>query len=129
MTEGTSRVNIIGLEEHFVTEDVLAAWKALKPRWQDVALMQSDRGDTRKRLANLGDARLKAMDETGIYVQVLSLTAPGVQSLESADATALQRASRFPRGDGPFQPRNVTRGSPPSRRPIRRRRHVSSIAR
>lgn len=93
MTEGASSTKIIGLEEHFVTEDVLAAWKALEPRWQDVALMQSDRGDTGQRLADLGDARLKAMDETGLDVQVLSLTAPGVQSLETADATALQSAS------------------------------------
>jgi predicted TIM-barrel fold metal-dependent hydrolase len=86
-------VKLIGLEEHFVTEDVLAAWKALEPRWQDVALMQSDRGDTGKRLADLGVERFAAMDETGLDVQVLSLTAPGVQSLEAADATALQRAS------------------------------------
>jgi predicted TIM-barrel fold metal-dependent hydrolase len=86
-------VKIIGLEEHFVTEDVLAAWKALEPRWQDIALMQSDRGDTGQRLADLGDARLKAMDDTGLDVQVLSLTAPGVQSLEATDAAALQIAS------------------------------------
>ena len=86
-------MKLIGLEEHFVTEDVLAAWKALEPRWQDIALMQSDRGDTGQRLADLGDARLKAMDETGLDVQVLSLTAPGVQSLEATDAAALQIAS------------------------------------
>lgn len=86
-------VKLIGLEEHFVTEDLLAAWKALEPRWQDVALMQSDRGDTGRRLTDLGAERLAAMDETGLDVQVLSLTAPGVQSLEAADATALQSAS------------------------------------
>jgi len=33
------------------------------------------------------------MDETGLDVQVLSLTAPGVQSLEATDAAALQIAS------------------------------------
>jgi hypothetical protein len=33
------------------------------------------------------------MDETGLDVQVLSLTAPGLQSLAPADATALQCAS------------------------------------
>jgi hypothetical protein len=31
-------MKIIGLEEHFVTNDVLTAWKALDPKWQDVAL-------------------------------------------------------------------------------------------
>jgi uncharacterized protein len=35
----------IGLEEHFVTEDVLKAWQALDPHWQDVALAQSGIGD------------------------------------------------------------------------------------
>lgn len=55
--------------------------------------MQSDRGDTGQRLADLGDARLKAMDEKGLDVRVLSLTAPGVQSLQATDAAALQIAS------------------------------------
>jgi hypothetical protein len=27
-------MKLIGLEEHFVAEDVLAAWKALEPRWE-----------------------------------------------------------------------------------------------
>lgn len=31
-------MKLIGLEEHFVTEDILRAWRALDPRWQDVAL-------------------------------------------------------------------------------------------
>jgi hypothetical protein len=28
-------MKIIGLEEHFVTNDVLTAWEALDPKWQD----------------------------------------------------------------------------------------------
>jgi predicted TIM-barrel fold metal-dependent hydrolase len=86
-------MKIIGLEEHFVTNDVLTAWEALDPKWQDVALTQSDGGETGRRLVDLGDDRLAAMDETGLDIQVLSLTAPGVQSLEPADATAFQAAS------------------------------------
>src|ERR1700742_3469618 len=86
-------MKIIGLEEHFVTKDVMAAWQALEPQWQDVALKQSDGGETGRRLFDLDADRIAAMDETGLDVQVLSLTAPGVQSLEPADATALQRAS------------------------------------
>jgi predicted TIM-barrel fold metal-dependent hydrolase len=84
---------LIGLEEHFVTDDILSAWHKLDPRWQDVALKQSDGGETGRRLADLGADRIAAMDDTGLDVQVLSLTAAGVQSLEAADATALQRAS------------------------------------
>ncbi|WP_246725237.1 amidohydrolase family protein [Beijerinckia sp. L45] len=88
-----SAVKIIGLEEHFVTSDVLAAWRELDPKWQDVALKQSDRGDVERRLIDLAAERLASMDETGLDVQVLSLTAPGVQSLESGKAAALQTAS------------------------------------
>ena len=86
-------MKIIGLEEHFVTADVLAAWGSLDPRWQDVAFEQSDGGEVGARLADLGERRIAAMDETGIDVQVLSLTAPGVQSLEPDEAVALQTAS------------------------------------
>jgi predicted TIM-barrel fold metal-dependent hydrolase len=81
------------LEEHFVTNDLLTAWKALVPKWRDVALTLSDGGETGRRLLDLGEDRLAAMDETGLDIQVLSLTAPGVQSLEPADATAFQAAS------------------------------------
>lgn len=83
----------VGLEEHFVTPDVMAAWQKLDPQWQDVALKHSDRGEVGIRLPDLSSQRLAAMDETGLDVQVLSLTAPGVQSLDPAEATALQVAS------------------------------------
>ena len=86
-------MKIIGLEEHFVTADVLKAWQALDPRWQDVVHAQANGGEIGGRLLGLGDERIVAMDETGMDVQVLSLTAPGVQSLEPADAVALQTAS------------------------------------
>jgi uncharacterized protein len=93
LPEGILDMKLIGLEEHFVTGDVLAAWEGLDPQWQDVALKQSDRGDTGKRLLDLGDGRFAASQDAGFDVQVLSLTAPGVQNLESAQAVALQIAS------------------------------------
>ena len=86
-------MRIIGLEEHFATPDVLAAWRALDPRWQDIALAHSSGGEMAARLADLADQRVAAMDETGLDAQVLSLTAPGVQSLEPGEAAALQTAS------------------------------------
>ena len=86
-------MKIIGLEEHFVTEDVVAAWRALDPRWQDVVHAQANGGEIGVRLLDLADQRIAAMDETGIDVQVLSLTAPGVQSQEPGEAVALQTAS------------------------------------
>jgi hypothetical protein len=37
-------LKVIGLEEHSVTGPVLAAWNALHPRWQDLALAPSRDG-------------------------------------------------------------------------------------
>jgi predicted TIM-barrel fold metal-dependent hydrolase len=84
----------IGIEEHFVTPEVMQAWSRLDPRWQDVAFSHSDKkDDVGERLGDLGARRLADMDETGLDVQVLSLTAPGVQNLEPAEAVALQTAT------------------------------------
>ena len=86
-------MKIIGLEEHFVDAGVLAAWEKQPPPWQDVALGSSDQGENSRRLAELGAGRIAAMDRIGLDVQVLSLSTPGVQSLEKAEAVALQAAS------------------------------------
>ena len=71
-------MRLIGLEEPFVTADLLESWRALELRWQDLALRPSSGGASASRLADLGGERLAAMDETGLEVQVLSITAPGV---------------------------------------------------
>jgi predicted TIM-barrel fold metal-dependent hydrolase len=90
--EGES-MNLIGLEEHFVTSEVLDAWRALDPDWQDLSLVPSTRGDSARRLADLGDERLAEMEKAGLDVQVLSLSTPGVQNLAPANAVALQTAA------------------------------------
>ncbi len=82
-------MRVIGLEEHFVTSGVLEAWRVLDPQWQDVALKPSAEGESARRLAELGGERFAAMEETGLDVQVLSLTAPGVQNLAPDDAVAV----------------------------------------
>ena len=38
-------MTIIGLEEHFVTEAVLKAWRALDSEWQDLALTRRRRAE------------------------------------------------------------------------------------
>ena len=45
------------------------------------------------RLCDIGDLRLRDMDESGIAKQVLSLNAPGVQVFDPATAVALARSS------------------------------------
>ncbi|NIO06110.1 MAG: amidohydrolase family protein [Proteobacteria bacterium] len=44
-----------------------------------------------RKLLDSGEGRLKAMDETGVDVQVLSLTIPGVELLDPSVGTALAR--------------------------------------
>lgn len=83
-------MKIIGLEEHFVTRDVLAAWHALDKQWQDPGLQHHERSEIGERLTDLARRRIADMDDTGMDVQVLSLTAPGLQSLEPEEAASLQ---------------------------------------
>jgi predicted TIM-barrel fold metal-dependent hydrolase len=83
-------MKIIGLEEHFVTRDVLAAWHALDTQWQDPGLEHHESGDVGERLTDLAEGRVTDMDDMGMDVQVLSLTAPGLQSQEPEEAASLQ---------------------------------------
>ncbi len=46
-----------------------------------------------KSLTDIGDGRIAEMDEAGIDVQILSLTAPGVEQLSPDDSQRLARAS------------------------------------
>ncbi|BBY93675.1 amidohydrolase [Mycobacterium gallinarum] len=81
-------MKVIGLEEHYVTAEVVEAWANLDPRWQDPVVAGS--AGLRQRLLEIGDQRLDAMDEAGIDVQVASLTSPGLWNLAPAVARALQ---------------------------------------
>lgn len=45
------------------------------------------------RMSNLGELRLRDMDQTGIAKQILSLTAPGVQVFDAAEGTVLARSA------------------------------------
>jgi predicted TIM-barrel fold metal-dependent hydrolase len=84
-------MKVIGLEEHLVVPSVVNGWRELDPRWQDLAFAASTAGETGRRLAELGPDRFAAMDETGLDIQVISLTTPGVQNLDPAEAVVLQR--------------------------------------
>lgn len=81
----------IGLEEHFVTADVLEGWRRLEPQWQNPARLSAG-DDIARRLTDLDGERLAAMADTGLDVQVLSLTSPGIQNVAPDDAVALQTA-------------------------------------
>ena len=82
-------MNIVALEEHFESAEVLEAWKHVDQRWRDGALRPSSAEDIAKRLLDFGPERILAMDEAGIDVAVLSLTTPGVQNLDAELAVEL----------------------------------------
>jgi len=73
----------IGLEEHFVTPDLVgygaSARTIAKPdRWEDAG----------RRLLDLFDERVDEMDAAGLDMQVLSLNAPGIQAEPDAQVAS-----------------------------------------
>jgi predicted TIM-barrel fold metal-dependent hydrolase len=62
----------------------------LPPEFQDLAQPSASEGDGGRCLHDFDDERLAQMAEAGVDVQVLSLTAPGVQNLDASNAVALQ---------------------------------------
>jgi 2,3-dihydroxybenzoate decarboxylase len=69
---------IIALEEHYFDAEI-----ALHFKGRDVP------PDIRKRLDDLGDLRIREMDEAGITVQVLSQGAPALQRVDAVTAVPL----------------------------------------
>ncbi|MFV8318083.1 amidohydrolase family protein [Mycobacterium sp. 23] len=71
----------IALEEHYATTHFLngpGGWLKSRP-------------DISEALVDLGDTRIKEMDEAGVDVAVLSLVAPGVEQLDGPAAVRLAR--------------------------------------
>src|SRR3989442_446484 len=97
-------MKIIALEEHFRIAAIEEAIRKLMPPEHTAAneeslrrLMPPEQQDTPGKTAmlvnspleDLGTERLKHMDATGIDVQVLSYTPPGLQALPAAEAVPL----------------------------------------
>jgi predicted TIM-barrel fold metal-dependent hydrolase len=97
----------IDFEAHFVTEAFIDALSKNKgyPR-----LVEDKAAKTRRmyftpeaaepfsdvllgNLFDVGEQRLKTMDTAGIHMQVLTLTAPGVEAMDPATGTALAKSS------------------------------------
>jgi uncharacterized protein len=84
-------MRVITLEEHFATpmfldgpgQDLKNA--ALKFEGRALKLIEP--------LCDIGDKRIAAMDAAGIDFQMLSLTSPGTEQLDAAEAMALARES------------------------------------
>ena len=79
----------ITLEEHFATPGFFdTAGRELKNRAETVGGRYAN---LIERLCDIDAKRLAEMDAAGIDMQVLSLTSPGVEQLDAADAVALAR--------------------------------------
>jgi 2,3-dihydroxybenzoate decarboxylase len=74
---------IIALEEHYCDPIVTAHFKG--PSGHQPAL--------RARLEDVGEGRIKAMDEAGIDLQILSHAAPATQRLDAVTAVTVARAA------------------------------------
>ena len=95
----------IATEEAFITKDVAHAYRELLARHGSTdigfnSLMgyymtsQSERSKAvAARLENLGAGRLADMDATGIDIQILSLTSPGVQIFAADTAVGLAKSA------------------------------------
>jgi predicted TIM-barrel fold metal-dependent hydrolase len=79
----------ITLEEHFATPEFFdGPARFLKDRAEQVGGRYAN---LMARLCDVGAKRIAEMDAAGIDMQVLSLTAPGVEQMAAADAIAMAR--------------------------------------
>ncbi|KAA0921534.1 amidohydrolase family protein [Streptomyces apricus] len=83
-------MNLYALEEHFVTADVVAAWRRRDPHLAEPMMKWAVDSDITPALLDMDAGRVAAMDDAGIDTAVLSLTTPGLQNLDAAEAVALQ---------------------------------------
>jgi 2,3-dihydroxybenzoate decarboxylase len=88
MSEAAAAAPKIALEEHFSTPEFEQRGLVARP-----ARLNPMFADTARRLVDLGDLRLEAMDAAGIDLSVLSLTVPGIQG-EKEQGTAVRLAQQ-----------------------------------
>jgi predicted TIM-barrel fold metal-dependent hydrolase len=86
------RPKLIGIEEHYLTTDVRDAWGAIGLAATDPSVAVHS-GEVERRLLDLTDERLALMDETGLDLQVLSLTTPALHDLVREGVELARRAN------------------------------------
>lgn len=85
-------MKLIGIEEHYLTASMRDAWEAAGLAATDPSVAVHS-GEIERRLLDLADYRLALMDETGLNVQVLSLTAPALHDLGRESVDLARRAN------------------------------------
>jgi predicted TIM-barrel fold metal-dependent hydrolase len=79
---GTSRPRVIALEEHYWDPELVALFPGREGKRIS---------DVERRLLDLGELRIREMDEAGIDVQVLSHGAPGTQKMDAETSRRMAR--------------------------------------
>lgn len=107
MVDPNNPFPVIGVEEHFLTDEVLQAWVNAGLFASDPSLAHNS-GITGERLLDMAQGRLALMDEAGVDVQVLSLTTPALHELGAASVEISMRcndavAEAIARHPGRFQ--------------------------
>jgi uncharacterized protein len=82
-------VKLIAIEEHFLTPEIRAAWASSAIGTEGTSAL--DRGEIEQRLDDLGHGRIALMNESGVDVQVLSVSTPALHNLEPAESVTLAR--------------------------------------
>jgi predicted TIM-barrel fold metal-dependent hydrolase len=82
---------VIALEEHWWPPELVAALERLPHGRRDEGLELFTGGERERRLADLGEERLRDMDTQGVDLAVISVTTPATQPLAPAEAVALAR--------------------------------------
>jgi predicted TIM-barrel fold metal-dependent hydrolase len=85
-------MKLIGIEEHFLTAEIRDAWHAIGLDAVDPSVAFHS-GTIEARLFDLAESRLALMDETGLDVQVLSLTTPALHDLGPMSVQMARRAN------------------------------------
>jgi predicted TIM-barrel fold metal-dependent hydrolase len=85
-------MKLIGIEEHFLTAEVRDAWNAIGLDATDPSVAIHS-GAMESRLLDVAEDRLTLMDETGLDVQVLSLTTPALHDLGPDSIDVARRAN------------------------------------
>ncbi|MFH1652400.1 MAG: amidohydrolase family protein [Chloroflexota bacterium] len=85
------RTRTITLEEHFATKAFVDGPGSHLKKMQSRSVNALPPAELLERLLDIGDGRVAAMDAAGVDVQLLSLTAPGVEPMEPNQAVALTR--------------------------------------
>lgn len=89
----------IAAEEAFLTPEIFRRYQQIlsepdvDPGFASLWGHFSKHAPVLDRLLDLGDQRLHDMDDSGISMQILSLTAPGVQIFDADEAVALAQSS------------------------------------